>query len=206
MGLIQPQTQIAYWVIPSLELDGATPVGQATGINNDLSAISADGEAAFLSATRNIGSYKPLPDSGWLESGQIYGYNSGLVIVRQSHDRTLFAPEQTPNLFSVYRGAGGGVLDWITNEPVLVGTHRVYGAIEYVCLQAHTTQVDWTPSTTPTLWQVYAPTQVWAYPVAYKVDDVVIYRPNGYSYKCRQAHTSQVDWKPPDVPALWLKL
>jgi hypothetical protein len=27
---------------------------------------------------------------------------------------------------------------------------------------------------------------------------------NGVTYKCRQSHTSQVGWEPPNVPALWL--
>jgi hypothetical protein len=38
--------------------------------------------------------------------------------------------------------------------------------------------------------------------VAYTVGDEVTY--NGVTYKCRQSHTSQVGWEPPNVPALWL--
>ena len=45
----------------------------------------------------------------------------------------------------------------------------------------------------------------WSYPVAYKVNDLVIYVPNGFTYKCIQAHTSNVSWTPPAVPALWQK-
>jgi hypothetical protein len=45
----------------------------------------------------------------------------------------------------------------------------------------------------------------WSYPVAYKVGDVVIYTPNGFTYKCLQAHTSQAGWNPLAVPALWQK-
>jgi hypothetical protein len=37
------------------------------------------------------------------------------------------------------------------------------------------------------------------------VNDIVIYVPNGFTYKCLQAHTSQADWTPPAVPALWKK-
>ena len=29
---------------------------------------------------------------------------------------------------------------------------------------------------------------------------------NGFTYKCLQAHTSQVGWDPPNVPALWQKI
>ena len=39
---------------------------------------------------------------------------------------------------------------------------------------------------------------------AYHVGDVVSF--NGHNYKCLQAHTSQVGWEPPNVPALWQAL
>jgi hypothetical protein len=45
----------------------------------------------------------------------------------------------------------------------------------------------------------------WAVGIAYKVGDLVIYAPNGFTYKCLQAHTSQAGWNPPAVPALWAK-
>src|SRR5947207_8676653 len=41
----------------------------------------------------------------------------------------------------------------------------------------------------------------WAPNVAYAVNDTVTY--NGIVYYCIQAHTSQVGWEPPNVPALW---
>src|SRR5205085_2921212 len=41
----------------------------------------------------------------------------------------------------------------------------------------------------------------WAPNTAYKVGDLVIF--NGQEFRCIQAHTSQVDWQPPNVPALW---
>jgi hypothetical protein len=42
----------------------------------------------------------------------------------------------------------------------------------------------------------------WAFPVAYTVGQRVTY--GGLTYECRQAHTSQAGWQPPNVPALWL--
>jgi hypothetical protein len=42
----------------------------------------------------------------------------------------------------------------------------------------------------------------WAYPVAYAEGDRRSY--GGKVYKCRQAHTSQEDWKPSTTPALWV--
>ncbi len=41
----------------------------------------------------------------------------------------------------------------------------------------------------------------WAPNVAYAVNDTVTY--GGSTYKCLQAHTSQIGWEPPNVPALW---
>lgn len=42
----------------------------------------------------------------------------------------------------------------------------------------------------------------WAVGKAYVVSDRVRY--NGKLYKCVQAHTSQADWAPDAVPALWV--
>jgi chitinase len=52
-------------------------------------------------------------------------------------------------------------------------------------------------NTTPT--QALAP--AWQPNTAYAVNQLVSY--NSVEYKCIQAHTSQVGWEPPNVPALW---
>ena len=44
----------------------------------------------------------------------------------------------------------------------------------------------------------------WAADKAYAVDDRVRY--NFTLYKCVQAHTSQIGWEPPNVPALWTEV
>jgi hypothetical protein len=44
----------------------------------------------------------------------------------------------------------------------------------------------------------------WAPNTAYAVGALVIYQ--SVEYKCLQAHTSQVGWEPPNVPALWQRL
>jgi chitinase len=44
-------------------------------------------------------------------------------------------------------------------------------------------------------------TQPWVAGHAYHVGDLVTY--GGHTYRCIQAHTSQVGWEPPNVPALW---
>lgn len=46
-----------------------------------------------------------------------------------------------------------GVADpWIAGEAVDVGDKRTYQRRIYGCIQAHTTQADWTPDVTPALW------------------------------------------------------
>lgn len=184
---------------------GELTVGGALG--TPLTVINSDDENTFLGAVVGLaGSYLPLPSAGaQLMAGEIYGYGGGLVIVRQSHIRTTHAPADVPALFSVYRAGATGALDWIANEPVVVGTLRKYNNKTYRCLQAHTTQTDWTPPATPALWVEVTVTTpgAWAVGVAYKVNDIVTY--NGSTYKCLQAHTSQATWTPPAVPALWQK-
>lgn len=44
----------------------------------------------------------------------------------------------------------------------------------------------------------------WAASVAYKVGNIRSYEEN--LYRCVQAHTSQDDWTPDKVPALWTKI
>src|SRR5438270_11476078 len=44
----------------------------------------------------------------------------------------------------------------------------------------------------------------WAPNVAYSIGALVTY--GGHTYKCQQAHTSQIGWEPPNTPALWIDL
>jgi hypothetical protein len=96
-----------------------------------------------------------LPDEGWLEVGDVYHYNDKLLIVRQSHNRMHFAPEDTPALFWVKNTTGGGgIQEWIVGEQVAVGDLRTYEGTTYVCIQGHTTLAGWTPPAVPALWGV----------------------------------------------------
>ena len=44
----------------------------------------------------------------------------------------------------------------------------------------------------------------WVTGTAYAVDTIIRYE--GELYRCVQTHTSQADWTPPAVPALWVKI
>lgn len=47
----------------------------------------------------------------------------------------------------------------------------------------------------------HSQTNEWQVDTAYSAGDVITYE--GTEYECLQAHTSQVGWEPPNVPALW---
>ena len=49
--------------------------------------------------------------------------------------------------------------------------------------------------------ELFAP---WKADTAYALDDRIRYEDK--LYKCVQAHTSQMDWTPPDTPSLWTEV
>ena len=152
--------------------------------------------------------FPPLPSSGTLKVGEIYSYGSGAVMVRQTHERTIYTPEQTPALFSFWRDNASAELAWMDGENVEKGWKRTFGGKTYECLQAHQTQADWTPTATiGVLWKevvVIPADNAWAVGIAYKVGDIVTYL--GKRYSCRQAHTSISTWTPTAAASLWLSI
>lgn len=50
--------------------------------------------------------------------------------------------------------------EWQTNTPYAAGDRRQYEGLLYRCVQAHTSQDDWTPDVTPALW-VRTSTEEW---------------------------------------------
>lgn len=98
---------------------------------------------------------------------------------------------------------------WQPGIAVQVGDVYTFGAFLWRCIQAHTTQGDWAPDLTPSLWHKVEiisedAVRVWDTGLAYLVGDVVAYPDaNGIVYTCLQAHNSQTGWEPPVTPALW---
>lgn len=190
--------------------DGAIVVAGVT-VPGDTTAsaelVSAESEPALLGAlVSSEVAALPLPDAGeWVEAGAIYGYGGGLVIVRQSHTRTIHAPEDVPALFIVWRDADE-VLEWVAREQVHLGTRRIYDGVLYECLQPHVTQEDWTPPATPNLWRVVESEPetppAWVQPTgahdAYNIGDRVTFEGNIYE--------SLIDanvWSPTAYPQGW---
>lgn len=146
-----------------------------------------------------------LPTEGTVQKG-MYNYNGRVVFCQIKHERTIYDPEQTPNLFTTFRDNSDD-LQWIPNEKVETGWKRWYDGVQYEVIQAHMTLETWTPPATPALWNAIIEEPVgseWTVGVAYAIGDIVTY--NGAEYECRQSHTSQAEWTPPAVLALWLPL
>jgi len=126
---------------------------------------------------------------------------------RQAHTSEASWAPGSPGTLALWQRIGSttGTAPWTTSTYYAVNAHVTYNAQEYICLQSHTSQTDWTPDATPALWAPYTPpsggTSAWAIGVAYAVGDLVTY--NGTTYRCLQAHTAQAGWEPPNTPALW---
>ena len=107
--------------------------------------------------TINPSYFDNLPSNGWIEKDKMYNYNNTTILCIQGHDRTIYPPEQTPNLFSFYR-EDNGTLVWIENEQVGLDAIRFHLTLKYKCKQPHQTVVGQTPDLTPALWEyIYVP-------------------------------------------------
>ena len=160
MAEVSKPTKRTFWKVATgdVEHSGYTDIDQVTTAPNSYTLTSdTDADAIFPA----------LPSSGFLEEGKIYSYNGGMVIVRQPHERTIYPPEETPALFSVYRANTEGAA-WVANEAVEKGDTRTYNGKTYQCIQPHTTQVDYTPEATlNVLWKEVPVTSdypVWVQP------------------------------------------
>ena len=77
---------------------------------------------------------------------------------------------------------------WAIGRAYAVDDRVQYGGILYKCVQAHTSQADWTPDATPALWVVVSIDEYpeWVQPTgahdAYNTGDKVSY--NGKHYIC----------------------
>ena len=121
--------------------------------------------------------------------------------VRESMDAagSMLTDEQAASVPALYSA-------WETGTVYNAGDRRTYGGVLYKCLQAHTSQVDWTPDVAVSLWATVLipdPDVIpdWVQPDstnAYMTGDKVRY--NGVVYR------SLIDnnvWSPDAYPAGW---
>jgi len=96
--------------------------------------------------------------------------------------------------------------NWTIGVTYQIDDIVTYNNTNYICVQAHTSQAGWTPPVVPALWNIFEePPEngIWGVGIHYNVGDVVLYENNNISYEVRQEHTSQADWLPPNVLALY---
>lgn len=87
-----------------------------------------------------------------------------------------------------------------------VGEVVAFGGVLFRCVQAHTTQADWTPDKVPALFKVHRTPEMteWVAGIAVAVGERFTY--GGATWECVQAHTTQQGWEPDRVPSLWKKV
>lgn len=93
---------------------------------------------------------------------------------------------------------------WTVGVSYDAGNLVLYQGTTWRSIQAHRSQSDWTPPSTPALWVKVSTSAQWDQPVQYAVGARVSYA--GLQYQCLQAHTSQAGWTPPATPALWRRI
>ena len=96
------------------------------------------------------------------------------------------------------------IAPWRIKEYVSAGERRRFNGVLYRCIQAHTTQADWTPDITPALWVAVSIEEYpeWVQPTgahdAYNIGDKVthngktwvsdvdnnVWEPGVYGWKC----------------------
>jgi hypothetical protein len=175
----------------------------------------ADSHTAANSLNQGSTTVEDLPDIGEPvtidiiykytdETGTIDSSMSGLVIAMQNHDRTIYPPYQTPDLFSFFR-ENSDTLTWIPNEFVHVGWKRVWEGITYeqTAAAGFQTLPLQTPDLLPALWTPeVAPCSPWVQPTgaqdAYNIGDCVEFEGEFY--------VSNIDanvWSPAVTPQFW---
>lgn len=128
-------------------------------------------------------------------------WHDAAMPVRESMDAAgaMLTDEQAASVPALYSA-------WETGTAYNAGDRRTYGGVLYKCLQAHTSQDDWTPDVAVSLWATVLipdPDVIpdWVQPDstnAYMTGDKVRY--NGVVYR------SLIDnnvWSPDAYPAGW---
>lgn len=147
MNEIKYPDKRTFWKITSA--DGKTVIHDGV---TEINQVTSTGQPIMNADTKCSDIFPVLPDNGELTEGKIYSYDGDMVIVRQTHVRTIYSPKDTPALFQVFRANTEGA-EWIANESVIAGDTRTFNDKLYKCLQSHNTQQDWIPDKTPALWE-----------------------------------------------------
>jgi len=149
----RPSYNAVKWADPTQGVDGKWSVKTPVEYDDNRwgTPLNVTAELSTASTTQ------PLPEVGQqCVINQYYLWKGDIVKCRQTHNRTIFDPKDTPALFSFFRDNSDS-LKWIVGEQVEVGWMRIYNGVKYEVIQAHQTQSDWTPpATLSVLWKLYS--------------------------------------------------
>lgn len=103
------------------------------------------------------------------------------------------------------------VKEWSVGEVVAIGNIRKHLGVKYSCIQAHTTQSDWTPPVVPALWKAMIEAPIgqeypdWVQPTgaqdAYKIGDKVRFNNENW-----ESLINGNVWSPTAYPQGWKKI
>jgi hypothetical protein len=153
-------------------------------------------DLAVISDNYVVGKYYPI--------GSYFCYEGVLYNVLQTHtSQADWYPASTPSLY-VKRIPVGTITVWVqpagAYDAYQIGDKVTYNSKDWECNTANNV---WEPGVFGWTDLTPIPENIWAAGIAVIVDSIWVYTPNGLSYKCLQAHTTQTGWEPPNVPALW---
>lgn len=208
---VRPNYNAVKWADPTEGVDGKWSVKTPVECDDNRWGTPLDVEDELATAD---GTTIPLPEvGGQCVINQYYLYKGDILKCRQTHNRTIYDPKDTPALFSFFRD-NSDQLEWIVGEQVEVGWMRIYNDVKYEVVQAHQTQADWTPTATiGNLWKVYVdPTveviPVWKQPAG--AHDVYMKGAKVHFPTINDpVYESLIDnnsWSPTAYPAGWKKL
>ncbi|GAA1617083.1 carbohydrate-binding protein [Catellatospora bangladeshensis] len=115
---------------------------------------------------------------------------------------TFLADRVRPK-WGIYRSLGD-TSGSLQDTYLLLRNMKAYQLVDGPAPSPSPTATAASPKPTPTPSSSATGTTSWRAGAAYAVGAQVTYA--GISYRCLQAHTSQVGWEPPNVPALWQRL
>jgi hypothetical protein len=130
--------------------------GTITRTNDNYSIIDSDdfNEVASQAESSSLNvEYDQLPDQGkWVDGEKIYRHNGELLKCIQGHYRTIYEPSETPALFNLVPGEGED--GWQENVSYQIGDIVEHNGSEYKCIQDHTSQADYSPKDSVSLWRL----------------------------------------------------
>jgi len=169
------------------------------GGQNRIIATQAWVEENYPGDWVEIGTFEPQDAPPAVDEVRILLESLGQAVLPQLLTEDALSDEQIEGLKVLFK-------EWVAGEAVKIDDWRRYGDNLYKCLQAHTTQSDWTPDITPALWVVRSAPGVvpdWKQPTGahdvYMLGDRMRYT-DGLIYESLIDNNS---WSPTDYPQGW---